>query len=326
MSVDRRRFLLLAGAAAATPGAPAVLRAQEKYPSRAVRFIVAVAAGGPNDIYARLIGQWLGEKLGQTFIIENRPGAGTNLATEMVVRSPADGYTIITVAPSATVNATLYPNLKFNFLRDIAPVASFARQAQVLVVHPSVKPNTIGELIADAKANPGKYNYGSAGIGTGPHMAAELFKMMAGVDIVHVPYRGASLATQDTLSGQVHMTLTAVSGLGDYIQTGKLKALGVSTATRSELLPDVPTIGETVAGYESSALFGVGVPAGTPKEIISLLNREINNALRDPAIRKKMDDLGGGIFISTPEEYARVLVEDTEKYGKIVKATGVRMD
>ncbi len=322
MIPTRRRFLQLA---AALPAMPSLAHAQDKYPSRPVRFIVAVAPGGPNDIYARLLGQWLGEKLGQNFIIENRPGAGTNLATEMVVRSPPDGYTIVTVAPSATVNATLYPNLKFNFLRDIAPVASFARQAQVLVVHPSVKPNTVAELIADAKANPGKYNYGSAGIGTGPHMAAELFKMMAGVDIVHVPYRGAALATQDTLAGQVHMTLTAVSGLGDFIQTGKLKALGVSTATRSELLPDIPTIAETVPGYESSALFGVGAPAGTPKEIINLLNREINTALRDPGIRKKMDDLGGGIFISTPEEYGKILAADTEKYGQVVKATGAKV-
>ncbi len=322
MFPNRRRFLQMA---AALPAMPSLALAQDKYPSRPVRFIVAVAPGGPNDIYARLLGQWLGEKLGQNFIIENRPGAGTNLATEMVVRSPPDGYTIVTVAPSASVNASLYPNLKFNFLRDIAPVASFARQAQVLVVHPSVKPNTVAELIADAKANPGKYNYGSAGIGTGPHMAAELFKMMAGVDIVHVPYRGAALATQDTLSGQVHMTLTAVSGLGDFIQTGKLKALGVSTASRSELLPDVATIGETVPGYESSALFGVGAPSGTPKEIINLLNREINAALRDPGIRKKMDDLGGGIFISTPEEYGKILAEDTEKYGRVVKATGAKV-
>jgi tripartite-type tricarboxylate transporter receptor subunit TctC len=305
---------------------PSILKAQDKYPSRAVRFIVAVAAGGPNDIYARLLGQWLSDRLGQPFIIENRPGAGTNLATEMVVRSPPDGYTIITVAPSATVNATLYPNLKFNFLRDIAPVASFARQAQLLVLHPSVPVNTVGELVAYAKANPGKLNYGSAGIGTGPHMAAELFKLMAGVDIVHVPYRGASLATQDTLSGQVQMTLTAVSGLGDLISTGKLKALGVSTAQRSDMLPDVPTIGETVPGYESSALFGVGAPAGTPREIIELLNREINAGLRDPGIVKRMNDLGGGIFISTPEEYGRVLAEDTEKYGKIVRAIGARMD
>ena len=326
MKLDRRDFLRFAAAAAATPAAPAILHAQEKYPARPVRFIVAVAAGGPNDIYARLLGQWLGERLGQQFVIENKPGAGTNLATEMVVRSPADGYTIVTVAPSQTVNATLYPNLKYNFLRDIAPVASFARQAQVLVLHPSVPVNTTAELVAYAKKNPGKLNYGSAGIGTGPHMAAELFKMMAGVDIVHVPYRGASLATQDTLSGQVHMTLTAVSGLGDYIQTGKLKALGVSTAQRSELLPDVPTIAETVPGYESSALFGVGAPAGTPKEIIALLNREINAGLRDPVIKKRMDDLGGGVFISTPEEYGRVLAEDTEKYGRIVKATGARMD
>ncbi len=323
MQPTRRRFLQLA---AALPAMPPAAFAQDKYPSRAVRFVVAVAAGGPNDIYARLLGSWLQEKLGQPFIIENRPGAGTNLATEMVVRAPPDGYTIVTIAPSATVNATLYPHLKFNFLRDIAPVASFARQAQVLVVHPSVKANTLAELIAEAKAHPGKLNYGSAGIGTGPHMAAELFKMMAGVDIVHVPYRGAALATQDTLSGQVHMTLTAVSGLGDFIQTGKLKALGVSTAARSELLPGVPTIAETVPGYESSALFGVGAPAGTPREIIVLLNREINAALRDPGLRKKMDDLGGGVFISTPEDYGRILAEDTEKYGKIVRATGAKVE
>ncbi len=324
--IDRRGFhRMTAGAVAATLSGGAVF-AQDKYPSRPVRFIVAVAAGGPNDIYARLLGQWLTDRLGQPFVIENRPGAGTNLATEFVVRSPADGYTIVTVAPSQTVNATLYSNLKYNFLRDIAPVASFARQAQVLVVHPSVPVNTVAELIDYAKKNPGKLNYGSAGIGTGPHMAAELFKLMAGVDIVHVPYRGASLATQDTLSGQVQMTLTAVSGLGDLISTGKLKALGVSTSQRSELLPDVPTIGETVPGYESSALFGVGAPAGTPREIINLLNREINNALRDPGIRKKMDDLGGGVFISTPEEYGKILAEDTEKYGRIVRVTGAKVE
>ena len=324
--IDRRGFhRMTAGAVAATLSGGAVF-AQEKYPSRPVRFIVAVAAGGPNDIYARLLGQWLTDRLGQPFVIENRPGAGTNLATEFVVRSPADGYTIVTVAPSQTVNATLYSNLKYNFLRDIAPVASFARQAQVLVVHPSVPVNTVAELIDYAKKNPGKLNYGSAGIGTGPHMAAELFKLMAGVDIVHVPYRGASLATQDTLSGQVQMTLTAVSGLGDLISTGKLKALGVSTSQRSELLPDVPTIGETVPGYESSALLGVGAPAGTPREIINLLNREINNALRDPGIRKKMDDLGGGVFISTPEEYGKILAEDTEKYGRIVRVTGAKVE
>lgn len=326
MIIDRRGFhrIAIGGGVAALSGIAA--RAQDKYPTRAVRFIVAVAAGGPNDIYARLIGQWLSDRLGQAFVIENRPGAGTNLATELVVRAPPDGYTLVTIAPSQTVNATLYPNLRYNFLRDIAPIATFARQAQVLVVHPSVPVKSVAELIAYAKANPGKLNYGSAGIGTGPHMAAELFKLMAGVDIVHVPYRGASLATQDTMSGQVQMTLTAVSGLGDLISTGKLKALGVSTATRSPLLPDVPAIAETVPDYESSALFGVGAPAGTPKDIIDLLNREINAGLRDPAIVKRMNDLGGGIFISTPEEYAKLLAEDTEKYGRIVKATGLRMD
>ncbi len=326
MTTDRRNFIRAAASAIALPAMPAVLRAQEKYPSRAVKFIVAVAAGGPNDIYARLLGQWLSDRLGQPFVIENKPGAGTNLATELVVRSPPDGYTIVTIAPSATINATLYPKLKFNFLRDIAPVASFARQAQVFVVHPSIPANNVAEFIAYAKARPGKLNYGSAGVGTGPHMAAELFKLMAGLDIVHVPYRGASLATQDTIAGTVQMTMTAASGLSGLIESGKLKALAVTTATRSELFPNLPAIAETVPGYESSALFGVGAPAGTPKEIINLLNREINEGLKNPQIVERMKALGGGVFATTPEEYARVLAEDTEKYGKIVKATGAKVE
>ena len=276
------------------PRFPAVSRFAwaQTYPSRPVRIIVGFAAGGPNDILARLIGQWLSERLGQPFVIENRPGAGSNIATEAVVRAPPDGYTLLLVGTPNAINATLYDNLNFNFIRDIAPVAGLIRGALVMVVHPSVPAKTLPEFIAYAKANPGKLSYGSGGVGGITHITAELFKMMAGVDMVHVPYRGVAPALTDLLGGQVQVVFANPAPSIGYIRAGKLRALAITTATRSEALPDIPTIGEFVPGYEASSVFGLGAPKNTPTEIIDKLNKEINAALADPKFKARLADLG----------------------------------
>ena len=295
MKLPRRNFLHLAAGAAALPAVSRVARAQA-YPTRPVRIIVPFAPAGSADIVARLIGQWLSERLGQPFVIENRPGAGTNIGTEAVVRAPADGYTLLLVGSSSAINATLYDKLTFNFIRDIAPVASIIRQPNVMLVNPSVPAKTVPEFIAYAKADPGKINMASAGNGSSSHVFGELFKMMAGVNIVHVPYRGGAPALTDLLAGQVQATFVPVPASIEYVRAGKLRALAVTTTTRSDALPDIPTVGDFVRGYEASGFVGLGAPKNTPAEIIEKLNKEINAALADPKIKARLADLGGTVL------------------------------
>ena len=321
--LDRRRVLHLALGAAALPAVSRIAHAQA-YPARPVRIVVGFTAGGSTDIGARLIGQWLQERLGQPFVIENRPGAGTNIATESVVRAPPDGYTLLMIGPSSAVNATLYDKLNFVFLRDIAPVASLIRQPQVLLANPSLPARTVPELIAYAKANPGKITMASAGIGSIGHLVGELFKMMAGVDLVHVPYRGAGPALTDLLGGQVLISFAGIAGSIEYVRTGKLRALAVTTATRSEALPDVPTVGEFVPGYEAGDWLGIGAPKNTPAEIVDRLNREINAALADPKIKARFADLGGTPLALTPADFGKLLADETEKWGKVIRAANIK--
>jgi tripartite-type tricarboxylate transporter receptor subunit TctC len=325
MKFPRRHFLHLAAAAAALPAVSRIARAQA-YPMRPVRIIVPFAAAGSTDILARLMGQWLSERLGQQFIVENRPGAATNIGTEVVVRAPADGYTLLLVGTPSAINATLYPNLNFNFLRDITPVAGLIRVPNVMVVHPSFPARTVPELIAYAKTNPGKINHASSGVGSANHMTAELFKAMTGVHMVHVPYRGTAPALTDLLAGQVQLSFDTIPSLIEYVRAGKLRALAVSTATRSEALPDVPTLSEFVPGYESSAYFGVGVPANTPAEIVHTLNTEINAGLADPKLRARLIDLGGLLLGGSPSDFKSHIAQETEKWGKVIRAANIKAD
>ena len=321
--LGRRNFLHLAAGAAALPTVTRVARAQT-YPNRPVRVIVGFASGGAADIMARLVGQWL--RLGQPFVIDNRPGGGGNIATEAVVRAPADGYTLLLVGVPNAINATLYDKLSFNFIRDIAPVAGIFRGAYVMVANPSVPAKTLPEFISYARANPGKINMASAGIGSTNHVAGELFKMMAGVDLVHVPYRGTGPALTDLLGGQVQVNFPAMASSIEYIRTGKLRALAVTTATRSEALPDVPTVGEVVPGYEASAWYGVGAPRGTPTEVIEKLSHEINAALADPEMKARFADLGGIAIVGSPADFGKLIADEIEKWGKVVKFAGVKAD
>ena len=323
MRVPRRHFLQLAAGAALLPAMPRLARAQA-YPARPVRWIVGFAAGGPQDIVARLLAQSLSERLGQQFVIENRAGAGGNIGTEAVVRAPADGYTMLMIGPSATINATLYDNLSFVFLRDIAPVASIIRTSNVMEVHPSFPAKTVPEFIAYAKANPGKINYASAGSGSSQHMAGELFKMMAGIDMVHVPYRGAAPALTDLLAGQVQVMFDNMTSSVEHVRGGRLRGMAVTTAARSEALPDLPIVGDFVPGYEASGIYGIGVPKDTPPDIVDKLNREINAALSDPRIKTRLADLGGLILSGTRADFAKVLTEEVEKWGKVVKFSGAK--
>jgi tripartite-type tricarboxylate transporter receptor subunit TctC len=300
-----------------------VARAQA-YPSRPARIVVGFAAGGTSDIGARLIGQWLQERLGQPFVIENRPGAATNLATEMVVRSPPDGYTLLMVGPSSTINATLYDKLAFVFLRDAAPVASVFRQPQIILAHPSVPAKTLPELVAYAKANPGKITMASAGTGSSGHLAGEMFKVMAGVTMLHVPYRGAAPALTDLLGGQVLTGVTGIAGSIEHVRSGKLRALAVTTATRAEALPNVPTVSEFLPGFEASDVIGVCAPRNTPAEIVVQLNKEINAALADPKMKARFADLGGTALALTAAEYGKLLAAETEKWGKVIRAANIK--
>jgi tripartite-type tricarboxylate transporter receptor subunit TctC len=323
MRVPRRHFLQLAAGAVVLPAMPRLARAQA-YPARPVRWIVGFAAGGPQDIVARLLAQSLSERLGQQFVIENRAGAGGNIGTEAVVRAPADGYTMLMIGPSATINATLYDNLSFAFLRDIAPVASIIRTSNVMEVHPSFPAKTVPEFIAYAKANPGKINMASAGSGSSQHMAGELFKMMAGIEMVHVPYRGAAPALTDLLAGQVQVMFDNMTSSVEHVRAGRLRGLAVTTAARSEALPDLPIVGDFVPGYEASGIYGIGVPKDTPPDIVDKLNREINAALSDPRIKTRLADLGGLILSGTRADFAKVLTEEVEKWGKVVKFSGAK--
>jgi tripartite-type tricarboxylate transporter receptor subunit TctC len=323
MKLPRRKFLHLAASAAALAAVSRVARAQA-YPTRPVRIVVGFAAGGSTDIGARVIGQWLQERLGQPFVIENRPGAGTNIATETVVRAPPDGYTLLMVGPSSAVNATLYNKLSFVFLRDIAPVASLIRQPQIMLANPSVMTKTVPELIAYARANPGKITMASAGVGSAGHLVGELFKMMAGVDFVHVPYRGAGPALADLLGGQVMISFAGIAGSIEYIRSEKLRALAVTTATRSEALPDVPTVSEFVPGFEAGDWLGVGAPKHTPAAIVDQLNGEIATALADRKIRARFADLGGTALALTPAAFGKLLADETEKWAKVIRAAHIK--
>ncbi len=324
MKLSRRQLLHVAAGVAALPAVSRFAWAQT-YPSRPVRIIVGFAAGGPNDILARLIGQWLSERLGQPFVVENRPGAGSNIATEAVVRAAPDGYTLLLVGTPNAINATLYDNLNFNFIRDIAPVAGLTRGALVMVVHPSVPARTLPEFIDYAKANPGKLSYGSGGVGGITHITAELFKQEAGgLDIVHVPYRGVAPALTDLLGGQVQVLFTNLALLIGYIETGKLRALAITTATRSDALPDIPTIGEFVPGYEASSVFGLGAPRNAPTEIIDRLNKEINAGLADPKFKARLAHLDGTALGGSPADFGKLIADETGKWGKVIRLANIK--
>jgi tripartite-type tricarboxylate transporter receptor subunit TctC len=324
MKLPRRQFLQLAVGAAALPVASRIASA-ESYPSRPVRWIVGQAAGSGSDIAARLMGKWMSEHLGHAFIVENRPGGGGNIATEAVVRASADGYTILLVNNQNTINASLYDNLNFNFSRDIAPVAGIFRLPLIMEVNPSFPAKTVAELIAYAKANPGKINMASPGVGSPQHVAGELFKFMTGTDIVHVPYRGTGPALTDLLGGQVQLMFDPMASSIEHVRLGRLRALAVTTAVRSDALPDIPTVGEFVQGYEASAWVGLGTPKNTPAAIIDTLNREINSALTDAGIKARLADLGTTVISpGSPADFGRLITEDTEKWAKVIKFAGIK--
>ena len=323
MKLPRRKFLHLAAGAFALPFAPHIARAQG-YPTRPVRIMVGQAAGSGSDTVARLIGQFLSERLGQQFVVENRPGAGGNIATEVVVRAPPDGHMLLLANSANAINATLYDKLNFDFIRDIVPIRGIASFSFVVEVGPSVPANTLPEFIAYAKANPGKINMASAGSGSPHHLFGEMFKMMAGVDMVHVPYRGSTPALTDLLGGQVQIMFDATPSSLPHIRSGKLRPLAVTTATRLELLPDVPTVGDFVPGYEAGAWIGFGAPNNTPAAIVDRLNKEINLAISDSAIKSRLVDLGGVLLPSSPADFGRLIATDTEKWAKVIKFGGIK--
>jgi tripartite-type tricarboxylate transporter receptor subunit TctC len=325
MKLPRRTFLHLAVGAAALPAVSRIARAQA-YPSRPVRIVVGFPAGGATDIQARLMGQWLSERLGQQFIIENRAGASGNIGTDAVAKAPADGYTLLQIVTPHAINAALYTNLNFDFIRDIAPVIAVARLAYVVVVHPSVPATTIPEFITYAKANPGKINYGSAGSGTPQNITCELFKMMTGVNLVHVPYRGGAPATTDLVGGHLQVIFSPVSESIEHIKTGKLRALAVTTAARLDVFPDVPTVGDFVPGYEASGFAGIGAPRSTPAEIIDLLNKELNAGLDDPKIKARIEELGGTVLGGSAAAFGTLISDATEKWAKVIKFAGIKVE
>ena len=325
MKLPRRKFLHLAASAAALPAAARVARAQV-YPTRPVRIVVPFAPGGSTDIIARLIGQWLSERLGQPFVIENRPGAGSNIGTEVVVKAPPDGYTLLLVGASSAINATLYEKLNFNFLRDITSVAGIISIPFIMAVNPSVPAKTVSEFIAYAKVNPSKVNMGSGGNGTAGHLSGELFKMMAGVNMIHVPYRGEALALTDLLGGQVQVMFGTMPASIEYIRAGKLRPLAVTTASRLEALPDIPTVGEFVAGYEASGWQGLGAPKNTPADIVDKLNKEVNTGLVDPKFKARLADLGGIVLAGSPVDFGKFIADETEKWGKVIRAANIKAE
>jgi tripartite-type tricarboxylate transporter receptor subunit TctC len=325
MTLARRQFLQLAAGATALPAISRIAYAQV-YPTRPVRIIVGFAAGGAYDIMARLIGQSLSERLGQPVLIENRTGGSGNVGTETVVHAPADGYTLLLSGSNDAINATLYEKLNFNFIRDIAPVASIASLPNVMVVALSVRAKTLGDFIADAKANPGKINMASAGTGTPNHMSGELFKAVSGVDMIHVPYRGGAPALTDLLGGQVQVMFGVIPSSIEYIRAGKLRALAVTTGTRLDVLPDVPTVAELVPGYEATTWNGIGAPKNTPAEIVDKLNKEINAALADPKMKAQLADLGATALVGSPADFGKLIAEETEKWAKVVKIAGIKVE
>jgi tripartite-type tricarboxylate transporter receptor subunit TctC len=323
MKLPRRRFPHLAAGAAALPAVSRIAWAQA-YPARPVRIIVGYAAGGVNDILARLMGQWLAERLGQPFVVGNKPGAGSNIATETVVRSAADGYTLLLVSAANAINATLYDKLNFNFIRDIAPVSGIGRVSNVMVVNPSFPAKTIPEFIAYAKASPGKIAMASAGIGSPQHVGGELFKMLTGVNVVHVPYRGGAPALTDLIGGQVHVYFSSAGSAIEYIKADKVRALGVTSAQRSTALPNVPTIAEFVPGYEASAWYGLGVPRNTPAAIVEKLNKEVHAGLSAPKLNARLAEFGAMPLVGSSTEFAALLADETDKWGKVVKFASIK--
>jgi tripartite-type tricarboxylate transporter receptor subunit TctC len=325
MKLQRRQFLQLAAGTAAFQMAPNIARAQA-YPSRPVRIVIGYTPGGSADLTARLMGQWLSERLGQSFVVENRPGGGTNIATESVVRAAPDGYTLLLAAPANAINATLYDKLNFDFLRDMDPVAGLIRFPNVVVVHPSLPINSIPELIAYAKANPGKLNMASSGNGSTIHMSGELFKMLTGINMVHVPYRGGAPALTDLLAGQVQVMFDNIPTCAEHVKSGKLRGLAVTSTTRSDVLPNLPTVADFLPGYEASAWYGVTAPKGTPPEIIARLNTVINEILADPKAKARFTELGAFLLPGSPTDFYKLLSNETEKWGKVVKFAGAKVD
>ena len=324
MTLHRRRFLRLAGAAVALPAVSRGALAQA-YPARPIKLVIGYPPGGSADITARLVAQFLGERLGQPLIVESRPGAGTNIATETVINAPADGYTLLLVAPANAINATLYEKLNHNYLRDTAQIAGLIRFPNVIVVHPSVPVTTVPELIAYLKANPGKLNMASSGNGSTIHMSGELFKMMTGTDMIHVPYRGGALALTDLIGGQVQVMFDNVPTAAEFIKSGKLRGLAVTSTTRSHVLPDLPTVADTVPGYEASAWYGLGAPKNTPADIIGRVNREVNALLADPKAQARFAELGAILLPGTAAEFGKLVADETEKWGKVVKFAGAKV-
>jgi tripartite-type tricarboxylate transporter receptor subunit TctC len=324
MTMQRRRFLKLAGAAVAMPAVGRIAHAQG-YPGRQVRLIIGYPPGGSADITARLVSQWLTERLGQSFIVESRAGGGTNIATETVINAPPDGYTLLLVAPANAVNASLYEKLNHVFLRDIMPIAGLIRFPNVVVVNPSVPVNSIPELIAYAKANPGKLNMASSGNGSTIHVSGELFKMMTGVNMIHVPYRGGALALTDLVGGQVQVMFDNIPTAAEFVRSGKLRGLAVTGATRSEILPDLPTVAEFVPGYEATSWYGLGTPKGTPAEIIDKLNNEVAAILADPKLRSRFLELGATPLTGSPSDFGKLVADETEKWAKVVKFAGAKV-
>jgi tripartite-type tricarboxylate transporter receptor subunit TctC len=326
MTLLRRHFLRLSAAAAAFPMSPWRLARAAEFPTRPVRLVVGFPAGGGNDIIARLIGQWLSERLGQSFVIENRPGAGANIATEAVVRARPDGYSLLLIGAQNSISATLYKNLSFDFTQDIAPVASIAREPYVMAVNPSLKASTVPEFIALAKANPGRLNMASAGIGSGTHVSGELFKMMAGVNLVHVPYRGANPAITDLLAGQVQVFFSTMPACIQHVRAGSLRALAVTTAKRSDALPDVPAVGEFLTGYEASGWYGIGSPKNTPVEIVEKLNKDVNAGLAEPKLITQLGEQGTTAFATSPDEFRRFIADETAKWGNVIRTANLHAD
>src|SRR5262247_2285913 len=324
--LPRRRFLQLVASAAAVPAAPIVATSQESYPTRPVRLVVGYAAGGPADTVARLTAQWLSERLGQQVVVENRVGAASNIAAEAVVRSPPDGYTLLYVTISNAVNATLYDKLSFDLMRDMVPIASITRSPGVLEVNPSFPAQTVPEFIAYAKANPGKINMASAGPGSAPHLYTELFKMMTGVDVVQVHYRGSGPALPDLIKGEVQAMFDGIPSSIGHIRAGRLRPLAVTTATRSEALPDIPTVSEFVPGYEASSWYGIGAPINTPAEIVDRLNKEINATLADPRMKARFADRGVSVLPGSPADFGKLLADETEKWAKVVRAANIKAE
>jgi tripartite-type tricarboxylate transporter receptor subunit TctC len=325
MKPSRRRFLQLASGAIALPALSRRAHAQT-YPNRPVRLIIGYTPGGSADLTARLMGQWLSEKLGQSFVVENRPGGGTNIATEAVLRAAPDGYTLLLVAPANAINATLYDKLNFNFIREVEPVAGLIRFPNVVVVNPSLPVKSIPELIAYAKANPGKLNMASSGNGSTIHMSGELFKMLTDINMVHVPYRGGAPALTDLIAGQVQVMFDNIPTCAEHVKSGKLRGLAVTSTTRSEVLPDLPTVADFLPGYEASAWYGLGAPKGTPAEIVDRLNKAVNEILADPKVKAKFSEYGAILLPGSAADFGKLLADETEKWGKVVKFSGAKVD